>query len=235
MVIPRRLVVLALAALLLGGAGVGAAVDRASEDASPAADDVAAAELTTTTSSSVVEPATTTTAAPTVTTTVAPAPPSTTATTRPPTTTTTRTAVATTTTARPTPPTTAGASPACAPDHLVAAIATDRHSYTPAQVVQVTSTLRNRSPVTCIYNGYASEFTFRNDAGTSFGGVAMVADSFADVALRPGETLTNTGSWHHRACPEPGCAPLPPGPYYATATWRIAGHTYDVVTSLILS
>ena len=234
--IPRRLAVLALAALLLGGTGVVVAVDRASDDGSPAAEDFAAGNSTTTTTS-VVEPATTTTTGvvPAVTTTVAPARTATSSTTRRVTTTTARRTVGTTTTARPAPPTSAGASPACTPDHLAAAITTDRHSYTPAQPVKVTSTLRNRSSVTCFYNGYAFGITFRNDAGATFGGVNVVADSFADVPLRPGETLTNTGSWDHRACPEPGCAPLPPGPYYATATWRIASHTYDVLTSLILS
>jgi hypothetical protein len=235
-VIPGRLAALALAALLVGGTGVVVAVDRASEDGPKAAEEFAAGD-TTTTSSSVVEPATTTTTGvvPAVTTTVPAARTTTSATTRRLTTTTARGAVATTTTARPTPPTSAGASPACTPDHLAAAITTDRHSYTPAQPVKVTSTLRNRSSGTCFYNGYAFGITFKNDAGAMFGGVNVVADSFADVPLRPGETLTNTGSWDHRACPEPGCAPLPPGPYYATATWRIANHTYDVLTSLILS
>ena len=234
--IPRRLAVLALAALLVGGAGVVVAVDRASEDGSPAAEEFAAGDSTTTTSS-VVEPVTTTTTTvvPAVTTTVAPGRTATSSTTRRPTTTAARGTVATTTTTRPTPPTSAGATPTCTPDHLAAAVITDRHSYTPAQAVQVASTLRNRSSVTCFYNGYRFGITFRNDAGATFGGVNVVADSFADVPLRPGETLTNTGSWDHRACPEPGCAPLPPGPYYATATWSIASHTYDVLTSLILS
>jgi hypothetical protein len=236
-VIPRRLAVLALAALLLGGTGVVVAVDRASDDGSSAAEEFAAGDSPITTTSSVVEPATTTTTGvvPAVTTTVAPARTATSSTTRRVTTTTARGTVATTTTARPIPPTSAGASPACSPDHLAAAITTDRHSYTPAQAVQVTSTLRNRSSVTCFYNGYRFGITFRNDAGATFGGVNVVADSFADVPLRAGETLTNSGSWDHRACPEPGCAALPPGPYYATATWSIASHTYDVLTSLILS
>ncbi len=89
--------------------------------------------------------------------------------------------------------------------------------------------------MTCFYNGYRSGITFRNDAGVMFAGVNLIADSFADVPLRAGETLTNAGSWDLRPCPQPGCAPAPPGPYHATATWAIAGHTYDVVTSLILS
>ena len=234
--IPRRLAVLALAALLVGGAGVATAVNRASDDGSPAGEGLAQGDApASTTTSSIVEQATTTTAAaPAVTTTAAPSRPATTGTTRRPTTTTAR-VTAPTTTIRPPAATTPTAGPTCTPDHLVAAVATDRHSYTPAQAVQVTSTLRNRSSATCFYNGYTAGMTFRNDAGTTYGGVNVVADSFADVPLRPGETLTHAGSWDHRACPEPSCGPLPPGPYYATVRWGIASHTYEVFTSLILS
>jgi hypothetical protein len=231
-VIPRRLAALALAALLLGGAGVATAVNRASDDESPSAGETAAPASTTT--SSFVEQDTTTTAAPAVTTTAAPARSTTTNTTRRPTTTTTRRAGATTTTT-PAPPTSTTPGPACTPDHVVAAVVTDRPSYTPAQVVLVTSTLRNRSSTTCFYGGYQAGTTFRNDAGATWGGVNVVADTFAEVPLRPGETLTHRADWDHRACPEPGCGPLPPGPYYATVTWRVAAHTYEVLTSFILS
>lgn len=234
--IPRRLVVLALAALLIGGAGVGVAVDRASDDGSSTGAGRTAAPASTTTSSFIEQATTTTTEAPAAvtSTTAGPSRSATTSTTRRPATTTTRRG-ATTTTTRAAPPTSASAAPACTPDHLMAVIATDRPSYTPTQVVQVTSTLRNRSATTCFYNGWQAGFTFKNDAGTTYGGVQVVADSFADVPLRPGETLTHTGSWDHRACPDPGCGPLPPGPYYATVRWSIASHTYEVLTSLILS
>lgn len=234
--IPRRLAVLALAALLIGGAGVATAVNRGTDDdRSPTADGLAAGgEQPTTTTSSVVEPTTTTTIAAPAVTTTAPTRPASTTTTRRSTATTTR-APASTTTTRPMATTSGPATPRCTPDHLVAAISVDRHSYTVAQPVQVTSTLRNRSSTPCFYNGWRAGLSFKNDAGTMYGGVQVIADSFADVALRPGETLTHTGSWDHRACPEPGCGPLPAGPYYATVTWNIAGHTYDVLTSLILS
>ena len=234
--IPRRLAVLALATLLTGVTGVAVAVNRAADDGSPAAEGIAKGEApASTTTSSALEPATTTTAAaPAVTTTAAPSRPATTGATRRPTTTTTR-ATAPTTTTRPPATTTSTARPTCTSDHLVAAIATDRPSYTPTQVVLVTSTLRNRSSTTCFYNGYTAGMTFRNDAGATYGGVNVVADSFADVPLRPGETLTHTGSWDHRACPDTDCGPLPPGRYYATVRWSIASHTYDVLTSLILS
>lgn len=233
--IPRRLAALALAALLLGGAGVATAVNRASDDESPSPAGETAGPASTTTSSFIEQVTTTTTAAPAVTTTAASPRSSTTNTTRRQATTTTRRTGATSTTTPPAPPTSATAGTRCTPDHLVATIATDRPSYTPAQVVLVTSTLRNRSSTTCFYAGYQAGTTFRNDAGATWGGVNVIADTFAEVPLRPGETLTHRADWDHRACPEPGCGPLPPGPYYATTTWRVAGHTYEVLTSLILS
>jgi hypothetical protein len=229
-VMHRRVAALLVAALLLLGAGVAAAVTHEDDD-DPS--EQALTTSTTTVAETTTTPAPATTAAPATITTTAAGRPTTTSTTRRPTTTTSRPASTTTTAARP--PTLPSAAPKCTPDHIGAAIAVDRPSYTAAQSVQVTSTLRNRSSTTCFYNGYTAGISFRNDAGASYGGVTVVADSFADVPLRPGETLTHTGTWDHRACPEPGCGPLPPGPYYAIARWTIAAHTYEVLISLILS
>ena len=225
-----RVALLALAVVLVGGAGGISAVDRRSHDRTPVATDVAAGDESTTTSSTVVE-STTTTSTTIAATTSTTSRRSTTTTSRR--TTTTRPPAGSTTTAGP--PTTAPPGvKLCTPAELVASIDTDRDSYTPAQAVKVTTTLRNRSSTTCFYNGYGFKIDYKNDAGTSFGAVHLIADSFRDVPLGPGETLTQTPTWDHQAC-EPGCRPLPPGAYLATASWMLGGNTYDVWTSLILS
>lgn len=217
-----------VAALVLAVAGVAAAVthDPVTKGAAadrPAAD--ATAETTSPPTSTTVATATTT-SEPMVTTTVPP-----TTTLRKPTTTAAR--ATTTTVAHGT--TTVAAGPACTPAQIEVKIATDQPSYAPGQAVKVTSTLRNRSSASCFYNGYGARMTFKDDAGHSYPGVSVIADSFADVPLRAGQALTHTGSWDHRACADPGCAALPAGPYYVTVSWNFAGSVYDVLTSFILS
>ena len=229
MVIPGRMVAVGLAALLLGGAGIAVAAtrdtDTAVEAVAPAADDQSQTTTTTT------EPSTTPIASSTSTTEAAATTTTTTTARRATTTvarvTTTRRPASSTTTPKP-------AVAACVPAQIAVAIATDRPSYAPGQQVKVTSTLRNTSSVTCSYNGYSFTSEFKDETGKSFGGAALIADSFADVPFAPGQVLTNSASWDHRQCPEPACAPLPPGVYTVVVTWGF-GATYEVSTSLILS
>ena len=224
MVTRRAVVLLGLLVLAVAGAGVVAAVVH-----DPGAD-VAVGAV------GAGEPDTTTTSTALPTTTVAPS------TTRPPAPTTvagpTTTARRTTTTKAPAATTTSTAvrsGPACTPAQVAVAIVTDRGSYAPTQEVKVTSTLRNSSAAACTYNGYTFESGFLDSAGHPFLGPTVIADSFADVTLAPGQVLTNGAQWDHRACAEPSCAPLPAGIYTARATWRFATYTYDVTTTLILS
>lgn len=130
--------------------------------------------------------------------------------------------------------TTPPASSSCTPAQIAVTVDTDRATYGPGQEVKITSTLRNRSPSSCLYNGYVFGSAFRNAAGDTFPGVSVIADSFADVPLRPGETISHSASWDHRLCPEPGCGPMPPGPYTAIVTWNFASSAYELTTAFML-
>jgi hypothetical protein len=221
-VMQRRMALLALAALLIGGVGVAVAATRDPDKqttASGAPSPGVEADVTTTT----VESPTTTVA---VTTTSTPP------TTRASSTSTTRrvtTTVARVTTTKPpaSTTTTKPAAPICAPAQIAASVATDKPSYAPGQQITVTSTLRNKSSDTCFYKGYTFRTGFRDEAGHTFVGVGVVNDSMAEVALRPGEAITHSGPWDH-----PG---TPAGVYTAVATWNFGSATYELTTSLILS
>ena len=141
-----------------------------------------------------------------------------------------------TTTRPPTSPTTTtGAVPACKPAQIDVAITTDRASYGPGPEVKATSTLRNKSSDTCFYNGFGFTSEFKDTAGKPIISQSVIADSFADVPLRPGQTITNSGTWDQRLCREPGCGRAPAGPYIAAATWNFAAVTYEVTVSFIVS
>ena len=215
--IPRRVVLLAVSALLLAGAGVTAAATR-----DPAVDAVTAPVE--------VPPATTTTE---------PSPTSTSTTTTPttvgPTTTTARRA-STTTTRRPVTPaappqptsTTAPApAPQCTPAHIQVTAGAGRPSYGPGENAEVTTVLRNRSSAPCSYNGYTVEVTFRDSAGGAFGGSSIVADTFRPVPLAAGASLTHTEAWRHIF--------QPAGPHTGTAVWSFAGNRYEATASFHLT
>jgi cytoskeletal protein RodZ len=209
------MVAMGLAALLLAGTGIGVAATRDPGDdtAAGSPSPVPPAEVTTTST----EPAPTTTSTPPTTVAVT-------------TTTTTRrvtTTVARATTTKPSTTTTATAAVAtCGAASIAVTIATDRPSYGPGEEVKVTSTLRNKSSVTCTYNGYGFTTSFRDEAGHTFGGTRVIADSFADVPFPPGQTITHTGTWDHLGSP--------PGVYTAVGTWNFGTATAEVTVTLNL-
>ena len=226
--IPRRLVALGLAALILAGAGIAVAATRNDSDDTAAQAPPTTEQPADTTTSTVPD----TTTVPVI---VTSTPPSSTLTSQP--TTARRGRVTTTvprvdtTTPPVSPPTTTSAVPSCKPANIEVTIATNRPSYTPAQQVTMTSTLRNKSSETCFYNGYAFTSAFK-DGGKTIIGQSVIADSFADVPLRPGQTITHSGSWDQRLCPD--CARAPLGPYTAAAMWNFAAHTYEFTTTFNL-
>lgn len=228
--IPGRIVGLGVAALLLAGAGIGVAATRddSSETASVAPPPAEQSAVTTTST----EPPTTTTAVPDTTT-----PPTTRAGSPSTTVRRTTTTVARATTTRPPGPTTTtrpSATPACSPAQISGTVATDKPSYVTGQEVRVTSTLRNGSSAPCLYNGYGFTSAFKDQAGATLVAQSVIADSFADVPLRPGETVTHAASWNQRVCPESSCGPAPPNPYFAAVTWTVGPYTYEFSTSFIL-
>ncbi len=229
MVIPRRLLALGLAALILAGAGIAVAATRDnSEETAAQAPPTTTEQPADTTSSTVPD---TTTTVPVI---VTSTPPSSSVTSTP--TTARRGRVTTTvprvTTTRPpgSPTTTTGAVPSCKPAQIEVTIDTNEPSYRPNQEVTVTSTLRNKSADTCFYNGYGFTSAFK-DAGKTIISQSVIADSFADVPLRPGQTITHSGSWDQRLCHEPGCGRAPLGPYTAVARWNFASFTYEFTTT----
>jgi hypothetical protein len=217
-VVPARIAVLGVAALLIGGTGLGVAATRdpgsKTETAAPGASDQA-------TTTSTTEPVTTTTAAPATTTSVAP-----TTTTRAATTTTRR---ATTTTRAPaaTTTTTAGRPANCTPAQMEFIVVADRAAYAPAEPVVVTATLRNKSSTPCSHNGYIADVIFKDAAGMQWGSGTVVADTFGDVSLGAGAMFAHSGTWDH--------AFHPPGPGTGTVTWGFAGHTYTATVSFRLT
>ena len=230
MVIPRRLLALGLAALILAGAGIAVAATRDnSEETAAQAPPTTTEQPADTTSSTVPD---TTTTVPVI---VTSTPPSSSVTSTP--TTARRGRVTTTvprvTTTRPpgSPTTTTGAVPFCKPANIEVTVTTDRPSYTAGQEVTMTSRLRNKSAETCFYNGYAFTSAFKHEDGRTIVGQSVIADSFADVPLRPGQTITHSGAWDQRLCSEPACGRAPAGPYTAAATWNFAASTYEVWTT----
>lgn len=207
---------LGLAALLLGGAGIGVAATREPDKDSEAAIDQP--ELTTTSSTAA---ASTTTIPDTTTTQVV----ATTATTRGapttvvrPTTTTAPRAPATTTTT---------AARNCTAAQIEVAATTDKRSYVPGEQVIFSSTLRNRSSTTCFYAGYRFQATFADPAGRRI--IEFDMDSPGTRSpLAPGAVLTGSVPFDQGACQAQPCPTLRPGPGYSvTATWSFAGGPYQ--------
>ena len=232
MVIPRRLVALGLAALLLAGMGIAVAATRDDSDETAAPVATTTVQPVDTTSSTV--PDTSTTTVPVI---VTSTPPSSRVTSTPTTVRRGNTTVPRVTTTRPpaSPTTTTGAVPNCKPAQIDVTITTNRPSYTAGQEVRATSTLRNKSSETCFYNGYGFTSAFKDTAGKMIIGQSVIADSFADVPLRPGQTITHSGTWDQRLCGEPACGRAPTGPYIAAATWNFAGFTYEFTVSFIVA
>ncbi|MGI8810674.1 MAG: DUF4232 domain-containing protein [Acidimicrobiales bacterium] len=230
--IPRRLLALLVAAVVLAGAGIAVALTRddSTETATPAPT-TTVTEPTVTTSTT--EPPTTTTVG--ITTSTSPSSGTSTPTTVRRTTTTAAPRGGTTTRPpAPTTTTTPAGVPACSPAQIEGSVATNKPRYALGEEVRATGTLRNKSSAPCTYNGYTFSNAFKDQAGTTLVGQSVIADTFANVTLRPGETITQSASWNQRVCADSGCGPAPPNPYYAAVTWRMAEYTYEFSTSFIL-
>ena len=225
--IPRRLVALGLAAVLLAGAGLAVAATRDDPNETAGPTPTTTVQQVDITSSTV--PDTSTTTVPVIVTSTPP-----TSRTTPTTVRRANTTVPRVTTTRPPTATTTGSTPSCKPAQIDVTIATDPAGGGPGQEVKATSTLGNKSSEVCFYNGYAFTSAFRHADGRPIIAQSVIADSFADVPLRPGQTITNSGTWDQRLCREPACGRAPAGPYIAAATWNFAGSSYEVTVSFIV-
>jgi hypothetical protein len=101
------------------------------------------------------------------------------------------------------------------------AATTDRPSYGPGEVVNITGTLRNRSSQTCTYAA-TIRLEIRDGAGkTVWGPIASHADYFAggEPTLASGESApTLSLPWDQQVCDGMhGCKPAPPGGYTIVA------------------
>ena len=222
MVIPRRVALLGLAALILAGAGIAAAATYTDDD-----DDPAALEQPVTTTTSALPAETTTTVAVTSTTT-GPAP-------------TTTIAGATTTTRRGATPTTrrAGATTttrpiaACTAPQVQAAVATDKASYGIGEPVRIHSTLHNRSATTCTYPSFSFSATILNPSGGTVTSFSRQGD--APGALGPGQAHEAFVAWERVSCTSDICPPNVPGPYTVSATWNFPGGPHTVTRTINLT
>jgi hypothetical protein len=217
-VITAKVGALALAALVLAGAGVGVALTRDDDEkvvAAPVEETMSSTSTTVAATTSSVPPTSATTTSVALTTTTR----------------------RTTTTARPT--TTSTKPPAtpvtCTPAQLEAKLTTGRPYYAAGQTMEFTTTLRNKTGAPCAYGGWAVQVLFKDEAGHTFPGVGVSASTLAGATLKPGEVLTHSGAWEHRACPEPACGPLPAGPAYVQVSWFVEGYVYDLTQSFILT
>ncbi|MDQ3898874.1 MAG: hypothetical protein M3326_16800 [Actinomycetota bacterium] len=223
-------VVIAVAAVLLAGAGI-VAVAAHDGDHEPVREALVGQNATSstlppdTTTSTTVAPASTTTSPPTTvapTTTTRP----TTTTARRPTTTTTR---LTTTTAPP------ADRPLCAVDQIGVSVATDAQSYLAAQPVRLTTTIRNRSTAPCFYQGYTVLMSFRDPARVPFLGTAVHLDDPSPTEFRPGQSLTQSFTWDPASCPSPPvCARPTPDIYSVEAAWSFSGGRYTATMDFVL-
>ena len=224
MVIPRRVALLGLAALILVGAGIAAAATYEDDDDTPAA-----LEQPATTTTSTVPADTTTTVA--ATSTIAPAPTTTVAGARTTTTrrgaTTTPTRAGATTTTAPT-----GPDAPCTTAQMEAAVTTDKASYAIGEQVRIHSTLRNRSATTCTYPSFVFEAVISGPTGARGTGFDRVGA--APGALGAGQANEAFVNWDRVACTSDICPPHTPGEYTVTATWNFPGGPYTATKKISL-
>lgn len=212
--IPRRVALLGLAVLLLGGAGIAAAVTHDDGDDTPMALD-RPAETTT----SLPAGTTTTTAAPTPTSTsLAP--------------TTTVPSGATTTTARPTTSTT-GPVTACTTPQVAATASTDKATYAQGEQVRIFSTLKNTSARACSYPSFVFVAAILDAAGTPI--VSFERIEATPGTLTPGQAHEATVSWDRISCAPPFCTQSDPGRYSVAVTWNYPGGPHKAAAPFTLA
>lgn len=112
--------------------------------------------------------------------------------------------------------------PACPTDGVWVVVATEQSSYAPGQTVRWTSTLENRSTVTCLL---PSRAYFRVDdvAGKVVGSFATTADYRMPTKAEPGKVFTSSLSWDQKDCSGPACVQVPAGTYIVVADWTEGG------------
>jgi hypothetical protein len=214
-VISRQVASLAIAAVLVAGAGVAAATTKdgdGTEEAGPA------------TTSTVEQPV-----APAISTTDPPVPTSTSV--RP----TTTTAPRPTTTARPPVSTTSTTIGDCTAAQIDVTATTDRRSYSAGQQVMVDSTLRNRSESTCLYAGYTFQVVIQDAVGRPIITFEVATPGPARSSLVPGATLTGSVPWDQRSCQAQPCPQPPPGPYVVAVKWTFPGGPYEAKAAFSLA
>lgn len=219
--IPRRVALLGLAALILAGAGIAAAATYDDDDTPAALEQ----PVTTTTSTL---PADTTSTVAVTSTTLTPAPSTTVA----GATTTTRRGATTTTRAGATTTTTAPIA-ACTTAQIEAAVTTDKASYGIGEQVRIHSTLRNRSATTCTYPSFVFAATILGPTGTRVTGFDRVGE--APGAVGPGQANEAFVNWDRVACTSDICPPNNPGTYTVSVTWNFPGGPYTATRTINLT
>ena len=221
--IPRRLVFLGLAALILAGAGIAAATYEDDDDTP------AALEQPATTTTSALPADTTTTVAVTSTTTT-PAPSTTVAGAR---TTTTRRGATTTTARAGATTTTTGPIGACTTAQIQPTVSTDKASYGIGEPVRIHSTLQNRSSTTCTYPSFSFIATILNPSGATVTSFSRQGD--APGSLGAGQAHEAFVTWERVSCTSDICPPNVTGPYTVSATWNFPGGPHTATSTITLT
>ena len=110
----------------------------------------------------------------------------------------------------------------CPSSQVRVTVVTARAAYGPAQTVQGSSILENRSASTCLLPTRAF-FRIVNGAGKDVGSFAYTLEFRMPVAAEPGKTFTSTFTWDQRDCAGPACTQVPAGTYTVTADWTEGG------------
>jgi hypothetical protein len=221
------MVLLALASVLLAGAGAVAVAVHEDDDDRQVAEGPAPDDLTTTTSGLATTTSTTAAAAATTTsspTTTAGA----TSTTTPRATTTVRT-----NTTRPQTTTTAPLE-LCVAEQIDISAAPESLSYPAGQPVTMRTTLRNRSSTPCFYRGYDVTMRFFDPARRLLTNATAGVPPDVDRTFAPGQTLTHTATWNPANCPAPPCATPPAGIYSVVVSWSFSGGAYGATQDFVL-
>ena len=114
--------------------------------------------------------------------------------------------------------------PKCTTAQLEMTANPEKPEFRPGEVVRIPTTIRNRTSAPCYYNGFTLSYEVKNAAGQGLGGGAHHADTFRDVALEAGQTLTENADWNPQDCTGgPGtCMQAAPGDYTANLRWSLA-------------
>lgn len=111
---------------------------------------------------------------------------------------------------------------ACPAADVGVTVTTEKSTYAAGETVRGSSTLTNRSEVTCLLPTRAF-FRIEDGAGRVVGSFAYTMEHRIPVKAEPGKTFTSGLTWDQTDCSGSSCAQVPAGTYVAVADWNEGG------------